>query len=106
MTSAIVSSATNHLWQSTIFAFAAALLTLAFLNNRAQVRYWLWLAASLKFLVPFAALIRLGTATWDALAVRKLAAVVTPGVSAAAVPTGRCCFISGEPGAGAAAPGD
>ena len=25
-------------------------------RHRAQVRYWLWLAASLKFLIPFAAL--------------------------------------------------
>jgi beta-lactamase regulating signal transducer with metallopeptidase domain len=50
----------NHIWQSTIFALLAALLTLAFRNNRASVRYWLWLAASLKFLVPFAPLIGLG----------------------------------------------
>jgi len=48
---------TNHLWQSTIFALAAALLTLACRRNRAQVRYWLWLSASLKFLIPFALLI-------------------------------------------------
>lgn len=50
----------NHLWQSTLFAVAAALLTLAFRHNRAQVRYWLWLAASVKFLVPFAALAAIG----------------------------------------------
>jgi hypothetical protein len=29
---------TNHLWQSTLFALAAALLTLAFRVNRAHVR--------------------------------------------------------------------
>ncbi len=40
----------NHLWQSTIFAAALAAITLAFRNNRARTRYWLWLAASLKFL--------------------------------------------------------
>jgi len=50
----------NHLWQSTLFAGAVALLTLAFRGNRAQVRYWLWLAASLKFLIPFSALMWLG----------------------------------------------
>lgn len=50
----------NHLWQSTLFAAAAALLTLAFSHNRAQVRYWLWLAASVKFLIPFAALAAIG----------------------------------------------
>ncbi len=55
-----LSPAANHLWQSTIFALAAALLTLALRKNRAQLRYWIWLAASLKFLVPFSLLISLG----------------------------------------------
>ena len=50
----------NHLWQSTLFAAAAGLLTLAFRNNRAPVRYGLWLAASLKFLLPFALLVGIG----------------------------------------------
>ena len=50
----------DHLWQSTLVAAGAALLTLALRNNRAQVRYAVWLAASLKFLVPFAALIAIG----------------------------------------------
>jgi bla regulator protein blaR1 len=43
----------DHLWQSTLFAVAAGLLTLILRNNRAAVRHWLWLAASYKFLVPF-----------------------------------------------------
>src|ERR1700683_3995779 len=51
---------TRHLWQSTLFALAAGLMTLAFRGNRAQVRYWLWFSASLKFLVPFAVLLNLG----------------------------------------------
>jgi uncharacterized protein (TIGR03435 family) len=51
---------TAHLWQSTFFGLAAALVTAAFRGNRAQVRYWLWLSASLKFLVPFALLLSLG----------------------------------------------
>ena len=50
----------NHLWQSTLFAIAAAILTLPLLKNRAQVRYWLWFAASLKFLVPFSLRLALG----------------------------------------------
>jgi uncharacterized protein (TIGR03435 family) len=37
------------------------LLTLAFRNNRAAVRYALWFAASLKFLIPFALLVSLGS---------------------------------------------
>jgi beta-lactamase regulating signal transducer with metallopeptidase domain len=51
---------TRHLWQSTFFGFAAGLLTLAFRKNRASVRYWLWLSASLKFFIPFALLLSLG----------------------------------------------
>jgi bla regulator protein BlaR1 len=47
----------NHLWQSTLFAMAAGLLTLALRTNRARQRYWLWLAASVKFLVPFSLLV-------------------------------------------------
>ena len=43
----------NHLWQSTLFAAAVALLALAFRRNRARLRYGLWFAASIKFLVPF-----------------------------------------------------
>lgn len=50
----------NHLWQSTVFAILAGLLTLAFRKNRAQVRYWLWFSASAKFLVPFALLLTVG----------------------------------------------
>ena len=51
----------NHLWQSTLFAIVAGLLTLALRNNPARVRYWLWLAASAKFLIPFSLLIGVGT---------------------------------------------
>ena len=50
----------NHLWQSTLFAAAAWLLTLALRRNRASVRYRLWLAASVKFLIPFALLVSAG----------------------------------------------
>jgi len=50
----------NHLWQSTIVAFIAWLLALALRNNRASVRYWIWLIASIKFLVPFSLLIAAG----------------------------------------------
>ena len=52
----------DHLWQSTMVAALAALLTLALRNNGARIRFWLWFAASLKFLLPFAALAALGEA--------------------------------------------
>src|SRR5690349_1755362 len=51
----------NHLWQSTLFAAIAALLTLALRKNHAHARYWLWLTASLKFLLPFSLLVRIGS---------------------------------------------
>ncbi len=50
----------DHLWQSTLFAGVAGLLTLALRNNRARVRHWVWVAASCKFLVPLSVLIALG----------------------------------------------
>ena len=50
----------DHLWQSTLVAVVAALLTLPLRKNQARIRYWIWLAASLKFLVPFAPLIAIG----------------------------------------------
>src|SRR5258708_37995957 len=51
----------NHLWQSTWFSGVAGLLTLALRKNRAQTRYWVWLAASVKFLVPFSLLVSIGS---------------------------------------------
>jgi bla regulator protein BlaR1 len=50
----------NHLWQSTLFAVTLSALTLAFRRNQARVRFALWLAASIKFLIPFSLLIGLG----------------------------------------------
>ena len=51
----------NHLWQSTLFCFAAWLLALAVRKNRASVRYRIWMAASVKFLIPFSAMVSLGS---------------------------------------------
>ena len=51
----------NHLWQSTLFVALVWALTLALKNNRASVRYWLWLAASVKFLIPFSLLVGAGS---------------------------------------------
>jgi uncharacterized protein (TIGR03435 family) len=50
-----------HLWQSTLFAGAAWLIVLALQRNRAEVRHWVWFAASAKFLIPFSLLVGLGT---------------------------------------------
>jgi bla regulator protein BlaR1 len=61
MWTALAPALGNHLWQSTLFAAVAGLLTLMLRKNRARARYWLWLAASLKFLVPFSLLTALGS---------------------------------------------
>src|SRR5208283_3854002 len=58
---AIAPALGNHLWQSTFFAMAAGLLTLILRNNRARARYGLWLAASVKFLIPFSLLVGIGS---------------------------------------------
>jgi bla regulator protein BlaR1 len=51
----------DHLWQSTLFAAVAGLLTLALRKNHARARYWLWMAASIKFLIPFSWLVAAGS---------------------------------------------
>ena len=61
MIPANLNSVANHLWQSTLFAATAGLLSLALRKQRAQVRYGLWLAASVKFLIPFALLVSIGS---------------------------------------------
>ena len=50
----------DHLWQSTLVAGGAVALARLLRNNRADLRHAVWLAASLKFLIPFAALIAIG----------------------------------------------
>ena len=57
----MIGEVTNHLWQSTLFAVMAGLLTATLRNNRAQVRYRLWFIASFKFFVPFSLLLSLGS---------------------------------------------
>ena len=51
----------NHLWQSTLFAALAGSLVLLLRKNHARARHWLWLAASVKFLVPFSLLVSVGS---------------------------------------------
>jgi bla regulator protein BlaR1 len=65
----LTSALPNHLWQSTLFAIVAGLLTLLLRKNHAQARYGLWLIASLKFLIPFSLLVRAGKSfAWSAAA--------------------------------------
>jgi bla regulator protein blaR1 len=50
----------DHLWQSTVCVAFAGLLVVMLRKNHPQVRYWIWLSASLKFLVPFGVLSAVG----------------------------------------------
>jgi uncharacterized protein (TIGR03435 family) len=51
----------SHLWQSTLFLGIVALLALLLRKNQARIRYWLWMTASAKFLIPFSLLVSLGS---------------------------------------------
>ena len=61
MNSANVIALANHLWQSTLFAVVVSCLTLLLRKNGARIRCLMWQAASVKFLVPFALLMAVGS---------------------------------------------
>jgi uncharacterized protein (TIGR03435 family) len=56
----MIGELTNHLWQSTLFVLAAALVAAALRGNGAHIRHAVWVVASVKFLVPFALLMSVG----------------------------------------------
>ena len=51
----------NHCWQSSCFVLAAAVLAFLLRKHSPAIRYWVWFSASVKFLVPFALLVSLGS---------------------------------------------
>jgi bla regulator protein blaR1 len=57
----MVSTVGDHVWQSTMCVAACGLLSLLLRSSQAHVRYGLWLAASMKFLIPFSLLVSLGS---------------------------------------------
>ncbi len=111
MSSYLTSAVANHLWQSTLFALAAGVLTLALRKNHAGARYWLWLSASLKFLMPFSLLVSAGEGlSWSSAApvaaspaglTVAMAAVSEPFTNAAVAtslqPAARQAFSNGIP---------
>jgi bla regulator protein blaR1 len=80
----------NHLWQSTVFAVAVAVACAALRRNSPRLRYWLWLAASLKFLIPFSLLVVTGarvkmppdTPSLHAVTVQQISTYFAPVASA------------------------
>jgi bla regulator protein BlaR1 len=86
----MIGGLTNHLWQSTLFAIATGLLAIAFSKSRAQVRYWLWLSASFKFLIPFTLLMSLGShGAWAPAAHEIVTRLASPSVSSTMVQISR-----------------
>jgi bla regulator protein blaR1 len=93
----------THLWQSTVCAGIAALLAVAFRRASASTRHNIWLAASIKFLVPLGLLLDLGryaaasiafapssssaatAARWITVAADPVAAGLTPAIERAAI---------------------
>jgi beta-lactamase regulating signal transducer with metallopeptidase domain len=85
----MIAALVDHLWQSSLVVLLAWAATSLLRRNGAHLRYWVWLAASIKFLVPFSLLALVGgqlaafetnTATYSAIgAARELAApLITP----------------------------
>jgi bla regulator protein blaR1 len=94
----------NHLWQSTAFTCTVALLAFVLRKNRASIRYWLWLAASVKFLIPLSWLVdlgsRLGPAAVSQTGATKIFTAVS-GISqpfAVAVPAPLLASVPNAPG--------
>ena len=56
----LIAPLADHLWQSTAFLGAVAAVCVVLRHCSPRLRYWLWLAASLKFLVPLSLLVALG----------------------------------------------
>lgn len=88
----------NHLWQSTLIAIALGLVALVLRDDRASARYWLWFAASAKFLIPFSMVVAVGSQFGPHAASR----ITAP--AAAAMGTVSQPFAGSAPSARAATP--
>src|SRR5580700_8901135 len=76
----------NHLWQSSALAAVVFVATAILRRHSPRLRYWLWFAASAKFLVPFSLLFAAGAQvqfqpgshTLPATTVTKISTVFAP----------------------------
>ncbi|HEY4086020.1 MAG TPA: M56 family metallopeptidase [Bryobacteraceae bacterium] len=83
----------NHLWQSTTFVAVVAVAALMLRRYSPRPRYWLWLAASVKFLLPFSLLVSTGarvplppnTSSLRATTVQQISTYFSPAVTSAPV---------------------
>ncbi len=85
----------DHLWQSTLFAGGIVLLMPLFRRQPAGLRFWLWFAASAKFLLPFAALTWLSRHVLAPQAPAPLLLAIRP---IAASLTGTASLVAPAPG--------
>ncbi len=76
----------NHLWQSTAIVGIAWMLAWALRKNRARARYWVWMTASVKFLVPFSLLMMAGARIRSWVPVPATQAAVTSVMAQATAP--------------------
>ena len=104
MISSALQPLANHLWQSTLFAVCAALLTLALRRNSAHTRYRLWLVASAKFLVPFSLLVDVASRFGRHPAAAIMPAALPPMIQRASEPFRLPASLVTVPAAQAAAP--
>jgi len=84
----LIAALLDHLWQSTLFAGAIALSMPLFRRQPAALRFWLWFAASMKFLFPFAPLVLVGRhilAAMTPAALEPVLAVLRPATASLAV---------------------
>ncbi len=79
----------DHLWQSSLFCALIGILAFALRKNQARIRYWVWLTASVKFLIPFSLLIALGSHLTRARLSTPTQAVVYSAVEDFSQPFGR-----------------
>jgi bla regulator protein blaR1 len=76
----------THLYQSTMLAAAAWLATILLRNRSAGLRHWLWMAASVKFLVPFSLLVAVGADIAPRIPMPPAASHISPAIAAIAAP--------------------
>ena len=92
----------NHLWQSTVVTGIAWLLSLSLRKNHARMRYWVWMIASVKYLIPFSLLIAAGESLRSAFATPIQRPVLAAAMEQITLPFSLAASPAAVPYAGAA----
>jgi len=80
----VIAPLLDHLWQSTLFLAGAWVVVHLLRGRGAHLRYSVWLAASIKFLVPFSLLVTLGARLQPHLGLGQVSTSPVAGVYQAA----------------------